>query len=265
MVVDVCVWCRLQLPRRIAQGGVSRPAPKHMDLSLARRVEQELLDGLAAEDPRARRSRSDLQRIHRAMATLSIVERALDRGTSGFVPRTLLELGAGDGSLMLRLAQKRAARWPNVHVTLLDRLNLVAPPTLDGIRETGWTPTVVAMDVFDWLAQRDDTRWDVVLANLFVHHFAPGELQRLLAGIAARTCVFLCCEPRRSALALAGSHMVGLLGAGPVTRQDAVSSVHAGFRARELSNLWPTKRDWVVSEFSAGLFSHCFLAVRMER
>jgi len=236
-----------------------------MDLSLARRVEQELLDGLAAEDPRARRSRGDLQRIHRAMATLPIVERALDRGMSGLVPRTLLELGAGDGSLMLRLAQKRAARWPNVHVTLLDRLNLVAPQTLDGIREAGWTPTVVATDVFDWLVQSDDSRWDVVLANLFVHHFASGDLQRLLAGIAARTCVFLCCEPRRSVLALAGSHMVGVLGAGPVTRQDAVSSVHAGFRARELSRLWPNGQDWVVNEFSAGLFSHCFLAGRKER
>ena len=59
--------------------------------------------------------------------------------------------------------------------------------------------------------------------------------------------------------------MVGLLGAGPVTRQDAVSSVHAGFRARELSSLWPNAQDWVVSEFPAGLFSHCFLAVRKER
>jgi hypothetical protein len=236
-----------------------------MDLSLPRRVEPELLDGLAADDPRARRSRDDLQRIHRAMATIPILERALDRGTSGFVPRTLLELGAGDGSLMLRLAQKRAARWPNVHVALLDRLNLVTPPTLDGFREVGWTPTVMAMDVFDWLTQRDDSRWDIVLANLFMHHFASSELQRLFAGIAARTCVFVCCEPRRSALALAGSHLVGLIGAGPVTRQDAVSSVKAGFRARELSSLWPNGRDWVVSEFSAGLFSHGFLAARKER
>jgi hypothetical protein len=236
-----------------------------MDLTLPRRVEQELLDGLAADDPRARRSRDDLRRIHRAMATLPIVMRALDRGTAGFIPETLLELGAGDGSLMLRLAQKQAVRWPNVHVTLLDRLNIVAPQTLDGIRAAGWHPTVVAMDVFDWLAQRDDSRWDVVLANLFVHHFAGGELQRLLAGITARTRVFVGCEPRRSALALAGSHMIGVLGAGPVTRQDAVSSVHAGFRARELSKLWPDEQDWVVSENSAGLFSHCFIARRQER
>jgi hypothetical protein len=225
-------------------------------------VEDELLDGLAADDPRARRSREDLRRIHRAMATLSIVGRALDRGTSGFVPRTLLELGAGDGTLMLRLARKKAARWPGVHVTLLDRLDLVEPRTLEGIREAGWTPTVVAMDVFDYLARRDDTRWDVVLANLFMHHFATGALQRLLDMVAVRTRVFLCCEPRRSALALAGSHLVGLMGAGPVTRQDAVSSVYAGFRARELSSLWPRGQDWVVSEFPAGLFSHGFLASR---
>ena len=233
-----------------------------MDLSLPRRVESEMLDNLAAEDPRARRSRDDLRRIQRAMATLPIMQHALDRGTSGFVPRTLLELGAGDGSLMLRLARRRASHWPDLRVTLLDRLNLVAPQTLDGMRKVGWTPRVETTDVFEWLAKRDETRWDVVVANLFVHHFSFDQLERLLVGIAARTRVFLCCEPRRSALALAGGHMIGLLGAGPVTRHDAVSSVHAGFRAQELSSIWPDQEDWVVKEYPAGLFSHCFLAVR---
>ncbi len=236
-----------------------------MVLSLPRRVERELLDGLAAEDPRAQRSRHDLRFIQRVMSTLPIVQQALDRGTADFVPRTLLELGAGDGSLMLRLARRQASRWPEVRLTLLDRLDLVTPQTLDGMREVGWTPRVLAMDVFDWLAKRDDTRWDIVIANLFVHHFSPGELERLLGGIAARTRVFLCCEPRRSALALVGSHMIGLLGAGPVTRHDAVSSVHAGFRSHELSNSWPDQEGWVLNEYPAGLFSHCFLAVRSEQ
>ena len=126
----------------------------------------------------------------------------------------------------------------------------------------GWTPRVVAVDVFDWLSKPDDTCWDIVCANLFMHHFSSSELVRLLAGIAARSRVFLCCEPRRSLLSLAGSHLIGLLGAGPVTRQDAVSSVHAGFRAQELSDLWPNSQDWVMQEYSAGLFSHCFLAYR---
>ena len=233
-----------------------------MDISLPRRVEPELLDGLAAEDPRAQRSRADLRRLHRAMATLSILQRGLDRGTAGHQPRSVLELGAGDGSLLLRLAQRRAQRWPSVSVTLLDRLNVIAPHTLNGLRQIGWTPSVVAMDVFDWLARPDDTRWDVVFANLFIHHFSSSEIEQVLAGVAARTRVFLCCEPRRSVLPLAGSHLIGLLGAGPVTRQDAVLSVRAGFRAQELSDLWPDREDWVLHEYPAGLFSHCLLAIR---
>jgi hypothetical protein len=236
-----------------------------MDLSLPRRMEREMLDDLPAEDSRAQRSRRDLQRIQRAMATLPIVQRALDRGASHLAPRTLLELGAGDGSLMLRLARRRAGRWPDLSVMLLDRLRLVAPKTLDGLREVGWTPQVVVTDVFDWLDNSRGARWDVVIANLFVHHFAAGELEQLLVGIAERTDVFLCCEPRRSLLALAGSHMIGLIGAGPVTKHDAVSSVYAGFRAQELSSIWPDHHEWAISEYPAGLFSHCFLAVRRAR
>ena len=111
-----------------------------MDLSLPRRVEPELLDLLAANDPRAQRSRNDLRRIHRAMATLTIVKRALDRATAGWRPRSLLELGAGDGTLLLRLAARQASRWPGLDITLLDQVDLVAPKTLAGLRSAGWTP-----------------------------------------------------------------------------------------------------------------------------
>jgi predicted nicotinamide N-methyase len=218
---------------------------------------------MAAEDPRAQRSRSDLRRVHRAMGTLSIVVRALDHGTAGIRPRSVLELGAGDGALMLRLAEARAARWPGVDVTLLDRLDLVTPATRNSLGELGWTPHVEVADVFDALQSQTERR-DIVLANLFLHHFPAAELSRLLAMIAARSQVFLCCEPRRAALPLAGSRLIGLLGVGPVTRQDAVSSVHAGFRAQELTDLWPDREGWRLSEYSAGLFSHCFLAVRKE-
>lgn len=236
-----------------------------MSLSLPRRVEHEILDGLSADDPCAQRSRVDLRRIHRAMATVSIVHRALDRCPTGFRPQSLVELGAGDGTLMLRLAKRRAAEWPGLQATLLDRLTLVEPSTLAGLRGLGWMPRVVVRDAFDWAASTGSHQTDVVLANLFMHHFPSPDLARLLTGIAARARVFFCCEPRRSALPLAGSHLIGLLGAGAVTRKDAVSSVHAGFRARELSELWPDPRGWELHEYPAGLFSHCFLAIRKER
>ena len=230
--------------------------------SLPRRMEAELLDDLAASDPRAQRSRGDLRRLHRAMGTLSITTRALDGATMNAPPRNILELGAGDGSMMLRLAQRRAANWPGLKVTLLDRLDLVDTRTLSGLKEVGWTVDVVSMDVFEWLARPGIGRWDIIFANLFMHHFSPDALDRLLLMIAARSRIFFCCEPRRSALPLAASHLVGLLGAGPVTRVDAILSVHAGFAAQELSARWPDRHAWRLREYRAGLFSHGFLATR---
>jgi hypothetical protein len=47
-----------------------------------------------------------------------------------------------------------------------------------------------------------------------------------------------------------------------VTQHDAVRSVRAGFLGRELSALWPVNDEWQLSEQSAGLFSHCFIAKR---
>jgi len=228
-------------------------------MSLPRTVETEVLDTLPADDPAARRSRGDLRRLNRLLATLSTTLAAIDPTP----PRTLLELGAGDGSLMLRLGRARARRWPGVAVTLLDRQELIAPATLDGLRAGGWTAEAVVDDVFAWLA-RDQRHWDVVFANLFVHHFAGEALARLLAGVAARCRVFFCCEPRRAALPLIGSHLVGALGANAVSRADAVSSVRAGFRERELGALWPDPQRWRLREYEAGLFSHCFLATRSE-
>ncbi|MEO8741129.1 MAG: class I SAM-dependent methyltransferase [Casimicrobiaceae bacterium] len=231
------------------------------DQGLPRRVWPELLDALGADDPAARRARRDLRRLHHVMGTLSIVMRALDRAT-GSSPRTLLELGAGDGSLLVRLAERRAGRWPSVAVTLLDRQGVVEEKTLDRIRAVGWLPSVVTADVFDWLQRPHPARWDIIVANLFVHHFPPPDLSRLLSAIALHTQIFFCCEPRRSATALLGSHLIGLLGAGPVTREDAVLSVHAGFRDRELTAAWPPESGWRLHEYPAGLFSHCLLAMR---
>jgi hypothetical protein len=232
---------------------------------MPRTLEPEWLDELPADDPRAQHSRRDLRRLHRAMATLSIEMRALDRACAGSPPRGILELGAGDGSLMLRLAQRRAARWPGVQLSLLDRVDLVEGKTFDSFLELGWTPNVLAMDVFDWLQISTIARWDVVVANLFLHHFSDAQLTSLLAGIAARSRVFFCCEPRRGSVPLAASHLVGALGAGEVTRQDAVLSVRAGFRGKELSALWPADAGWQTREYRAGLFSHAFLATRRSQ
>ena len=242
-------------------------------MTMVRVVAAEALDTLAPDDPAAIRSRRDLWRIHRAMGTQAIVTTAL-RDLLGArpdgEPLRVLELGAGDGRLMLGVARSLAnhSANPRIELTLLDRQRLVAPATIAGYAAVGWNAVQLGADVADWAdaandSQADAPHWDLIVANLFMHHFEGAMLASLLAAIARRCDRFFACEPRRAWLALAGSHLVGAIGANAVTRQDAVLSVHAGFRDHELGALWPGHADdWAVEEYSAGLFSHCFRAER---
>ena len=65
-------------------------------MKLQRRVLPERLDVMPADDPLARRSRCDLQRVHRVMRSLTILRRAIGMLCMTRQPRRILELGAGD-------------------------------------------------------------------------------------------------------------------------------------------------------------------------
>jgi hypothetical protein len=240
---------------------------------MPRHVAAETLDHLAPDDPAAMRSRRDLVRVHRAMGTRSIVTRGLRElvlRERGGLPLRILEIGAGDGSLLLGVARAMATHWPSVQLTLLDRQHIVSAATLAGYAELGWAAEVYVADVLSWADRSDGSelsapppRWDLITTTLFLHHFEGSQLDRLLAAVAARTDRFFACEPRRSWLPLVGSHLVGAIGANAVTREDAVLSVHAGFRDQEITAQWPRASDtWRMREFAAGPFSHCFSAQR---
>ena len=227
-------------------------------MSLPRRVSAETLDNLAENDPRAIRSRRDLQRVNRVMATRYIMLKALHHIPK---PKRIVELGAGDGTLMLGMAKELCAEWPAIHLTLFDRQSLVSTQTMRAFHELGWQVELLNADIMDWTTRTVDEIWDLALCNLFMHHFDNAQLPKVLDAIARRSSVFFACEPRRAWLPLIGSHLIGLIGANDVTREDAVLSVHAGFQNAELSAVWP-KGDWGLREYSAGLFSHCFVAIR---
>jgi hypothetical protein len=235
-------------------------------------VSRETLDVLAPSDPRALRSRRDLRLINRIMGTRSIIIRGMQPAAARCSPERplrVLELGGGDGSVMLRVAQKLSKSWPAVHLTVLDRQALVDKSTSAAFARLGWRMQTLILDVFDWIAAPSPLqfppRWDVIVANLFLHHLDNIQLPQVLPVVAARCNLFVACEPRRAPLALIGSHLIGAIGAGKVTRQDAVLSVHAGFRDAELSIVWPDDHgQWQLQEHSAGLFSHFFRAARRD-
>ena len=222
---------------------------------MPRTLEPELLDLLAADDPRARASRRDLVRINFVMRQQAIMATLL-RPLSA--PRRLADLGSGDGRFLLGVARRMAPHWPGVTALIVDRHDLVSPQTRAGFAALGWQCECMTGDVFELLPQLDA---QIITANLFLHHLDEAGLARLLILAAQKVGGFVACEPRRSPAALLASRMVFALACNAVTRHDAVASVHAGFAGRELSRLWPGA-GWQLREELALPFTHVFAARR---
>ncbi len=107
---------------------------------LPRVLEPETLDHLAPDDPVAQRSRLDLRRVNAFMGARRILARALAGALADAPARRLriLELGCGDGRLMLEVARHRGDRWPDARLDLLDRQPLVDAATLADGAPAGW-------------------------------------------------------------------------------------------------------------------------------
>lgn len=223
-------------------------------------VRPEILDDLPADDPRAVRARRDLRIINALMGHPRLVAGALR--DLRVMPRRIVELGGGDASLLLRVARVLGPVRQPLRAILVDRRPALAPATRAALADHGWDIDVAEADVFDWLQRPDIDVADVTLANLFLHHFENNALARLLTAIAPQTRCFIACEPRRSRAGLTGVSLMPLAGFSGVTRHDGRISVLAGFRDREISDLWPHDVSCTVTERSAPPFSHLFIARR---
>ncbi len=177
-------------------------------------ITPEILDGLDASDPAARRSRKDLRVINAMMGNFRWVGKALRRRDLG---KGIVEIGAGEGWLSKRLARQ----FPGIPVTGLD----LAPPPRD-LGEVRWKQG----DLFSLLPEMPG---DALAGVMILHHFQPAQLVEL--GRISGNFRMLCfCEPWRSSLSLAlGRGMLPFVGA--VTRHDMIVSIEAGFRRGELA------------------------------
>ena len=230
-------------------------------MKMARCVQPEWLDVLDPEDPRASRARRDLQRVNKVMGNAAILARALLKAQP-HSPRLIVELGAGDGTFLLRVVQRPTLRWQGGKIIFVDRQSLVGKGTRAAFNALGWDVETVEADVVTWLQHASSGPVDLMIANLFLHHFQSQQLTGLLSSAAMRANLFVACEPRRSYAALTGSLLLGAIGCNDVSRHDAFISVRAGFADQELSALWPPSSRHRLKEYAAGLFSHCFVAQR---
>ncbi|MDX8512673.1 methyltransferase domain-containing protein [Mesorhizobium captivum] len=224
----------------------------------------EILDGLAANDQRALRSRRDLARINALMFQAPIMASLMRK----FLPRPpgrILEIGAGDGTFMLKVARRMARDWREVELTMLDRVGLVTPKLAADFAGLGWPLETITADVFAWAEKADGRPFDAITVNLFLHHFGDDELLRLFSLLRRMAPLILATEPLRAGLALAGARLLWVIGANDVTRHDATQSVRAGFRGSELSDLWSAAGGSPIEERRAGPFSHVFVGAAEVR
>jgi hypothetical protein len=223
---------------------------------MTRIVEPEILDTLQPDDPRAIRSRRDLRRVNFWMGNHATMAKALKENYAG-EPAQIAEIGAGDGNFLLSVAGK--LNWRGVNAKLLDQQKIVSDETLAAFSKTGWRADALVADVFDWA--RDS---EIIIANLFLHHFRDARLTELFRLIGQTTTLFIAIEPHRFYFPFPCAQTLRLIGCSQITLHDAEASIRAGFVRQEISELWPDKKKWRLTERRAGLFSHLFIAKKIE-
>ncbi|MGK0187083.1 MAG: hypothetical protein ACI9R3_002869 [Verrucomicrobiales bacterium] len=183
-------------------------------------VVPEILDGLAADDPAALRSRCDLRLINFLMGN----ERWIARKVQSFseaAGKGIVEIGAGEGKMLQKLQcfSPLGAQLTGVDIA-------ARPAQLPSAIQ--WQ----SADIFDVL---DSLSGGVLIACLFLHHFTDSQLIRL-ASVMPRFDVVCFVEPlRRRRSLVAGSLLLPFVN--HVTRHDMPVSIRAGFERNELSSL----------------------------
>ena len=215
---------------------------------LPRVLEPETLDQLAPDDPAAQRARRDLRRVNAVHGRAPHPRAGAREGAGGdrrdgrrrrpaaAHPRDRLRRRPPDarGRPAPRRALARASSSTCSTASRSSTPRRSPPMPRRAGRRGRASPTCSTGPP----TATSSEHWDVVVANLFLHHFDGVALRRLLAGCARRADALAACEPRRSRFALGASHLIFFLGANAVTRRDGVLSVRAGFVGHELSDAW---------------------------
>jgi hypothetical protein len=194
----------------------------------------ELLDEDRGTGREIRDSLDDLWRINRWLGGVSASLRLLQDffARAGVHPVRVLDVGAGDSRLTRQLQMELQRRGLQAEFTVLDRrLSHVR----NGHKSAGATQPVVA----DALALPfADRSFNVVMCNLFFHHFSDEPAKQLLYGMAAIASeAVIINDLERHRLPYLFIRCAPWFARSPITRHDAPASVRQAYTRSELAAL----------------------------
>jgi len=212
-----------------------------------RDIQPELLDLLPQNDPRAVRAREEMCIVNGIMGNHGWIERMVRRhGQKGW---KITELGAGDGALSLRLLNSGLCREEEMQA-----VDIVSRP-LHWPAASGWH----CGDVITAALPHSE----VVIANLFLHHFTDLELRSIGSKISPSTRLIVAAEPARLWIhRLLGRLLCEVAELNDVQHHDMQLSIRAGFRREELRLALGLGDEWHVQVQLHPLGAYRFLAER---
>ncbi len=195
---------------------------------------QEWLDDDLGTPGEIRQSFDDLWRINRWLGGVSGCLHLLDRyfARRGSRRARILDVGAGDSRLAGRLRAELARRNRSVEFVALDRR---LSHLRNGNHSSGKLSKIVA-DVSK-LPFREKS-FEVVICNLFLHHFSEGEAVQLLqrlAGVASEA--VLINDLERHPLPYVFIRLAWPFARSRLTRHDGAASVRQAYTKDELETL----------------------------
>ena len=201
---------------------------------MLRAPSQEWLDDDLGTPEEIRQSFDDLWRTNRWLGGVSGCLHLLDRyfTRSGYRHARILDVGAGDSRLAAHLQSELARSGRSAQFVALDR-------RLSHLRSGNHAPggpSQIAADISQLPFAAES--FDVVISNLFLHHFSEDEAVRLLrrlGGIASRA--VLINDLERNLLPYLFIRVAWPFARSRVTRHDAAASVRQAYTRDELAAL----------------------------
>ena len=192
-------------------------------------VAPEILETLADDDPHAIQSRVDLLKVNWIMGNHAWMLRTLQSERKP--GEHICELGAGDGALSRKILQNAICSPQELHA-----VDLAGEPK-------NW-PAGAIWHRGDLFAQTLPD-CEILIANLFLHHFTEEQLAKLGERLSPKTRLILAAEPARYFIhKISGWLFSNLTRLNHVTRHDMQVSIRAGFRGDELPRALKLSGEW---------------------